>query len=207
MTTITSFPLEELNLQLFALINAPDKPLSLVVDTAVFAASYAIYVLPLLLAGIWLWGETSKRGGLATTFIAAEIALGFNQVIGMIWFHPRPFMVPVGNTLIEHAADSSFPSDHVTFMMAVAIGLWWLAGGRLAAVLSALLAILVAWSRIFIGVHFPFDMAGGLLTACIGVLAVWPFRPFLEGALMNRLLLPTYRWLFSVPIAQGWCRK
>lgn len=201
------FPIDSFNLELFSILNASSNPRPLVVALATYAADYAIYFLPLLLAGLWLWGNSDRRGQLVSTFLGAELALGLNQIAGLIWFHPRPFMVPVGNTLVEHVADSSFPSDHVTFMAAIAIGLWWLACERIAAGLAAILTILVAWSRIYLGVHFPFDMAGGLLTAVIGMLVILPFRPFLEGTVMDCLLLPTYRWVFSAPIAWGWCRS
>jgi undecaprenyl-diphosphatase len=39
-----------------------------------------------------------------------------NQVIILLWQHPRPFVIGLGHTYLAHAADSSFPSDHLTLL-------------------------------------------------------------------------------------------
>jgi hypothetical protein len=40
-------------------------------------------------------------------------AVGINQLLGTLWYEPRPFATGLGRTLIQHAPDNSFPSDHV----------------------------------------------------------------------------------------------
>lgn len=197
---------EQLNFGLFTILNASTEPPGPVVIIAEMIADYAIYLLPLVLAFLWLRGDPKLRSGLVSTFLAAELALLFNQVISLIWFHPRPFMVPLGNTLIQHAADSSFPSDHVTFMAAVSIGLWLYSGYRLIAVVTALLTAAVAWSRIYLGVHFPLDMLGGVIVAIGGTQAIRPISGWISSALMPKLLLPLYRRVFAIPISKGLCR-
>jgi len=124
----------------------------------------------------------------------------------LLWFHPRPFMVPVGNSFFAHVADSSFPSDHVTFMAAIALGLGVFAGHPRGAVVLGVLTVLVAWARVFLGVHFPFDMIGSAVMAALAVAAVAPFQSWTQRVLLPRLLLPVYRFLFAYPICLGWCR-
>ncbi len=97
------------------------------------------------------------------------------MVCGTLWFHPRPFMIPLGHTWISHPADNSFPSDHGTVMFSAAFALLSL---RLRApgLLMLLAALPVAWSRIYLGVHFPLDMVGAALVAVGGVIVakrVW----------------------------------
>ena len=103
------------------------------------------------------------------------ISLGLGMVCGTLWFHPRPFMIPLGHTWISHPADNSFPSDHATVMFSAAFALLSL---RLRApgLLMLLAALPVAWSRIYLGVHFPLDMVGAALVSIGGVIVakrVW----------------------------------
>ncbi|MBD1546256.1 undecaprenyl-diphosphatase [Roseibium aggregatum] len=198
--------IENANFKLFGLINASDATHSNLIAFARFAADDIIYLFPLVLAALWLWGRPEKRGRLLVTFLGAELGLLFNQIIPLFWFHPRPFMIPIGHTLIPHAADSSFPSDHITFMAAIALGLWLLAGYRLISAACFALTILVAWSRIYLGVHFPLDMAGGLAIGALGLGLVRPILKPVETRLMANLVLPIYRRVFSFPIRNNWCR-
>jgi undecaprenyl-diphosphatase len=100
---------------------SPDAVLAL--NASEHPAPGAIFVAPLLLAGLWLWGERASGTGLLLAFCGAELALVFNQAISLLWYHPRPFAVPIGRTLVEHVADSSFHSDHLTFLVAIGLGL------------------------------------------------------------------------------------
>ena len=198
--------MEEWNRRAFLLVDAPvDAPSWLVVVATVLAQD-AIFAIPVGLAATWLWGRHGNRGGLLLAFIAGEIALGLNQIAGLVVDHTRPFAVPVGRTLIEHVADNSFPSDHGSFMAAVGICLvlWvrpvFLGGGVLA------LAAVVAWSRLYLGIHFPLDMAGSLISAAIATVMVVPMRGWVASRLLPRHLDPLYGMVFSRLVRRGWVR-
>ena len=76
-------------------------------------------------------------------------------------------MIGLGNTLIPHVADSSFPSDHLTLLWAVALSFLMHQRPRFAGVFLALLGLPMAWARIYLGVHFLLDMLGAALVAGI----------------------------------------
>ena len=78
-------------------------------------------------------------------------------------------MLGLGQNLLAHAPESSFPSDHATVMFTLAVTLM-LASLRKLGVLILLLGTLVGWARIYLGVHFPFDIAGSLL---ISLISAW----------------------------------
>ncbi|MEZ0171168.1 phosphatase PAP2 family protein [Microvirga sp. TS319] len=198
--------MEAWNDALFLALNAAEHPPSGLVVMALAFGQWAIFLVPVLLAALWLWGTRDSRSGLLLAVLGAEVALALNQAIALIWPHPRPFAVPIGHTLIPHAADSSFPSDHLTFLVAIGIGLLAWTHERWAGRLVLLLAVPVAWSRLFLGVHFPFDMLGAVPVAATGILAVAPLHAWVRRTIVPRLAEPLYRRVFSTPIERGWIR-
>ncbi len=168
------------NLQLFLLINAAAGASPWLVVAARFIASDAISLAPILLACLWMWGPLHRRAELAATAVAAALALAANQVIGTLWYEPRPFMVGLGRTLLSHVPENSFPSDHTTFLLAVGFGLLTTRAAPEFGKLVMLLGILVGWARIYLGLHFPIDMVASAITAAvfsiIAVLLITPVR-------------------------------
>ncbi|HEY8776705.1 MAG TPA: phosphatase PAP2 family protein, partial [Gaiellaceae bacterium] len=78
--------------------------------------------------------------------------------------------------LLHCAGDSSFPSDHAMIAGAFAAGLLLL--NRRIGLAALLLALLLAFARVYVGVHYPSDVAGGLaIGAAIGTLVVLTLRP------------------------------
>jgi undecaprenyl-diphosphatase len=196
--------LEQWNRHLFLVVNGPASPSPFMLDFADILAGALIFVIPVVLAWCWLRGEPARRPGLLMAFIAAQVALLINQIIPLFWVHPRPFMIPLGHTYIPHVADSSFPSDHVTFICTIAAGLvCWKAAPK-AGWAIGLMAVPVAWARIYLGVHFPADMLGAVLVAAVAVLICKPLTKPMQSVLFPKFIDPLYQRVFAFPIARGW---
>jgi membrane-associated phospholipid phosphatase len=117
---------------------------------------------------------TRRRWDLAIVVVVVRLLeLGVNTLTKVLVERPRPsFADPV-----THAAGASFPSGHAagtTAMYAVLLILFVRAGNevlvRIGAVLVALLVVCVAATRVLLGVHYPSDVAAGILVG-IGALA------------------------------------
>ena len=164
--------------------------------------------MPIGLVLMWTNGSGAQREAAVRALLAALIAFTLSKVIGLMWFHPRPFMAGIGHTFLQHAPDSSFPSDHATGMFSVALGLL-LCGVREARGAGAGLlglAVVVAWARVFLGVHWPLDMVCALLVSAVGaVLANSRFGQLL-AATLTALMAAIYRRVLALPIARGWIR-
>ncbi|MFZ6733506.1 phosphatase PAP2 family protein [Undibacterium sp. Ji42W] len=195
--------LEVLNRSLFLQLNAGVQTGAGVISTATFIADVLIYLIPLALVVVWLWQPERRQLALRACLVCC-IALGIGQLLALFWPHPRPFMIGLGHTWIPHAADASFPSEHGIVFASMACSL--LLTGELAlGVLTAIMGIAVAWSRIFLGVHFPLDMLGALGVSLLAYLLLSPVwtrwaSPFMQAA--EKL----YRYLLARPIAKGWIR-
>ncbi|SCC68898.1 undecaprenyl-diphosphate phosphatase [Kosakonia oryziphila] len=196
--------LESLNHTLFYWINAtPDSPHWLIA-LAEFSASDLISIVPLLAVGLWLWGPSAQRQLVIKVSMAIVVSMCISLLLGHLLPHDRPFAAHVGYNFLPHAPDSSFPSDHGTVIFTFAVA--FLAWHRLwsGAVLMAV-GLTIAWSRVYLGVHWPLDMFGALLvgiSGCLSAQILW--QGF--GPALYRIIQQCYRFCFATLIRRGWVR-
>ena len=198
--------MEELNRTLFLMINASSHPAPTILALATFLAEWLIDGIPLLLAGMWLWGTPRDRTAAFTATASIAFALTCNQLISAVWPHPRPFMIGLGHSFLVHTPEASFPSDHATVFFTLGLPLIY-AELRKVGTAVFVLGGIVGWARVYLGVHFPYDILGALWVAlgsgCLvgHLLARWKLGERLLG-----LLETLYRRAFALPIAKGWVR-
>jgi undecaprenyl-diphosphatase len=110
-----------------------------------------------------LWRRPWFFVALVTATLAADgLSYLLRQWIGrerppLVYADPRP--------LVGLPHTGAFPSGHAASAFAAATVIAW--ASRRLAVPAYLLAALVAWSRVYVGVHWPLDVIGG---AALGTL-------------------------------------
>ncbi|KSU85858.1 undecaprenyl-diphosphatase [Fictibacillus enclensis] len=118
---------------------------------------------------LMLWFTSGKMNDIENKRTAiyagctVALALVLNIIFHLVYYHPRPFAVQHVHKLIPHAKDSSFVSDHALVVFSIAWILWMRSSTWRIPVLCW--AALVGISRIFVGVHYPVDVAGSALLA------------------------------------------
>jgi len=167
----------DLNISLFNLIDGIAGKNRILDITMIFIADYLIFIIPIFLIYLWFKKAKKDENKKEALFIFASvlISLAVAWGISFIYFHPRPFMIDLGKKLIQHAPDSSFPSDHTTVMLAAVWSLIFLKEFK-NGVIFLVLSLLVALARIFCGVHFPFDIIGSIFVSFIGVSIIFATR-------------------------------
>ena len=200
--------LESLNYSLFEWINAtPDSPAWLI-SAARVIANDVIGIVPLLAIGLWLWGPrhqvSAQRQLVIKVTMAMAISMSLSYVLGHLFPHNRPFVDHIGYNFLQHSPDYSFPSDHgtVIFTFAVAFIAWHRAWSG---AILMLVALAIAWSRVYVGVHWPLDMLGGLMVALCGCLTAQMLWQSFGNALLH-VVQQLYRLCFAIPIRRGWVR-
>ena len=158
-------------------------------------AAYGVVVFARLLLVGYLLARRRRDSRLLTASLWAAlaplIAVALNQPIAAGVGEPRPFQVFPNALLLAHrSADPSFTSDHATMAGAVAVGLF-LVSRRLGAVAAAA-AMLMAFSRVYVGAHYPIDVLAGLLLG--GAVAG------LGWLLLHRALEVTVRLIRKTPL-------
>lgn len=157
--------MDQLNQALFSLINGPADPAPARLFLAQFLADWVLYLVAAGLVIGWLRGGAMTRRTLVHVAMATLLALAVNFIIAALWYHPRPFELGIGNQLIAHPAETSFPSDHATILFAVAFSLLVFGAARLWAWLALAAAVAVSWARVWLGIHWPLDMLGSMVVA------------------------------------------
>ena len=148
-----------------------DQPMSALSWASYLGILWLVIAAGFAIARRLSWRDVGRLAlALATTALLTDYAL--KPVID----RARPyFMTPEIHVMVERPSNSSFPSGHAATAAAGAVVLtavlppglvvWWL------------LAIGIGYSRVYLGVHFPFDVIAGAFTgAATAVLALWLTR-------------------------------
>ena len=131
-------------------------------------------VLWILICIVMLCFKPTRRAGI-TALLAMGICYLFNDcLIKNLVCRPRPYDTIEGLTILIAAPDSwSFPSGHACSSMAAANTWWRTLKKKWMKILLLVLAILMALSRLYVGVHYPSDVLAGALVGTVGGQLVW----------------------------------
>lgn len=159
--------MKELNYIFFLWINATLNTPQWILILATIIAKYFIFIpcfiifFPLRLLCCF-----SKRKLILKITFALIISLVMSWLNGIIFPTQRPFVLNIGHKFIDHQEDNSYPSDHgvVIFTFAFSFFTW---GYFFLGIISIIIGALIAWSRVFLGIHWPLDMIGSILIAII----------------------------------------
>ncbi|WP_030389737.1 phosphatase PAP2 family protein [Streptomyces sp. NRRL S-241] len=143
---------------------------------------YGLLLFGVLFAAVW-WRSRARGPARPVALavlapLATALAYGASEVVKSTVDEERPCRAVAGAAAslvpCPGPGDGSFPSNHAVLAGAAAVALT-LAVRRLA-LLTVPLALLMAFSRVFVGVHYPHDVAFGLLlggsAAALAVLAL-----------------------------------
>ena len=154
-----------MNYWLFSLINGMAN-WSVLLDALMILSSKLIPYLYILILG-WLYvkgfrqGNFKLRGESFATGVLLVLCLIGSFILGSMFYENRPFVDHQVNLIVSHAADASFPSDHAVGTMAIASGILfyhWNLGTKM-----VYGSILVGFSRVFVGNHYPGDILGAFI--------------------------------------------
>jgi undecaprenyl-diphosphatase len=163
----------DLDFKLFQLINSLIGRFPLLDALARFLGNDYVITTALVALLVFLWFSRDEH--LQAAVLRAGLALllvnGLVKLCNLFWFRARPFTHNDIRLLFYHPSDSSFPSNIAATCFALAWTIWLACPNqRRYAALMVLGATLLSLARLYIGVHYPLDILGGILT---GMLAAW----------------------------------
>ena len=117
--------------------------------------------------------KTRRSGVILMAALLVDLVI-CNGILKPLVHRIRPFDVKTGiELLVKRPTDFSFPSGHTAASFASVMALY-LAGEKKIWISSLGLAVLIAFSRLYLYVHYPTDVLGGVVAGlAAGALGYW----------------------------------
>lgn len=134
----------------------------------VFLAEYLTYLLIIGIV-VWIFSRPTKKA-VFSAFSLISLSVLFSrgiitEAISFFYKSPRPFMVLGFEPLIFNG-NQSFPSGHTALLFAFAFSIFYI--NKKLGIWLGVAGLLVGLARIYVGVHWPIDILGGIAVALVG---------------------------------------
>ena len=147
-------------------------------NTLIYVFIVIAAILPIIIRRDFFYSLLTM-GTVATSWVLVYI-------IKNIFMIPRPF-ITLNLTPLFLESGFSFPSSHATIISALSVVIWKI--NRKAGVIFFVFAVLVAISRMVIGVHYPIDVIAGLcFGVIIGLCILWFYKVTNQFAFLKKYI-------------------
>lgn len=144
----------------------------------------AIVILLVVLAVLWFVRRTPVDA------LAVVGITGFGWVYSLLFKYAihrqRPDQSMLAHPISDAMDPNSFPSGHVCFAVSLTIALYFLfrntRWGALLLAAGFIISAFVAWTRVYVGMHYPMDVLASFPASIAGI--------FLFSGLWNRMAPP-----------------
>lgn len=131
-------------------------------------------ILPIVLVlGLWLWKRAEKVVTAVHLLVLSIGSLSLNPTMKYVLDRPRPNLFPLRGGYNW----ASYPSGHAILTVAlyftIAMQLRLARGWRWPFVVAAAIVLLTCYSRLYLAVHWPTDVIGGLLIGLVWLAGTW----------------------------------
>lgn len=137
--------------------------------------TYGLIAFAALMLAAW-WTARGRDAGRLALAVCAPVVVGLvfllDTAVKSAFAERRPCGTLSGAFTVEScpgAGDWSFPSNHAVIAASAATMVWLV--HRALGIVAAVAAVAMAASRVWVGVHYPHDVAAGLV---FGFLMTWP---------------------------------
>jgi membrane-associated phospholipid phosphatase len=156
----------------------PDSPIQ--VKLIHTGADIEVMLVMLVLVGLWLYGVYKKDNQPKVDALLMLYSIGLAFFIYVVLnlglpFRPRPDTVSIIPPLFYHLPDNSFPSGHAIFAGASMLAAFFYTRRWIAYILLVT-GIIMVFSRVLAGVHYPGDIVVGYVIGLIGSYGVYRLR-------------------------------
>ena len=168
---------------IYSLINGLAGKFGALDKIMVFIAQDFPYLFAIALLLLWFKKDTKEkvmanRKVAIVAMMTMLIALGINHLIAFVYFRPRPYTLHAAHLLVSPSIDPSFPSDHATFSLALALPI--LVVNKYFGRVMIGMSLLLCFARVYVGLHYPLDIVGGAIIAYATYKTIQKFPKYFE---------------------------
>lgn len=154
------------NHQLFEMINASPATGDGWAWMGLSLSYGSVWLVGVLLLVLWRLSAEPGRADLVMVATAAGSALLVSQLWGLLWPQPRPAALHMGVQLSPWPLiGAAMPSDEVAVLLAMGLSAFATRQLELLGFPLLTLGLVVGWSLVYIGEHFPYDVLASLPVA------------------------------------------
>ena len=118
--------------------------------------------------GVYLWFSGENIPGGRYILISLLVSWILSKIFKVIFGRTRAYhAIPGLTTIVPEPKDKAFPSAHAATAFGGAFAVLFLYPG-ISGAASILFAVLISFSRMYVGVHYLTDLLGGAVTGAIG---------------------------------------
>ncbi|MBB6455098.1 undecaprenyl-diphosphatase [Salirhabdus euzebyi] len=152
-----------MDLSVFQSIHNLARKNELLDSIMIFFSDWGIVLFIGIIFSLFIFSPTRKVGLIG--FLSLVAGLLINRILKILFDRPRPFMEHDIDLLIPKDPSPSFPSDQA-LIAGIFATTFWLLGPRYRWP-ALILAVLVLFSRVLVGHHYPSDVLVGLLLGAL----------------------------------------
>lgn len=123
-----------------------------------------------VMLAVLLWSFKTRSKALRFQFFQLVLAVTtvaiFTFLLKLLISRQRPFITYADVEKLSEGGSHSFPSGHTAEAFALATAIFYLFKNRALSLVAFSWAIVVAYSRMALGVHYPSDVLGGAIVGC-----------------------------------------
>lgn len=160
----------DINSSLFRLINDLGFQIPALNPVFIFIAEYFLYLLIIVLI-YYLFKDNGKhRVMVLAAVVSCLLAVILGKIAGQFHYNIQPFATLDNvNQLIDKEVNNSFPSDHTILSFTICMMLFLFDKRKF---YFLFIGVLVAVSRVWVGVHYPFDVVTSIVLSIVAALIV-----------------------------------
>lgn len=162
----------ELDQALFLWINLSQSAPAWLAGLARTASQQLLPYLVVATVAAVLVGREPWRVQALRTLLALVLAAAAAYFLKRWFALPRPATLGLGVQWLQHGQQAGFPSSHATIAAAWAVAMAMVGVASWKRALFFLVPLIVGWSRIALGVHFPSDVLGGWALGALCAVAI-----------------------------------
>ena len=155
-----------------------DESLKGVANDYFFITSSCLVLLALWFGTRKIHQREKNQKAIMGASVSLGVATGTVRIFNLFYFTPRPFTELPTNLLFYQPTDPSFPSHSAAVIFAIAVAI--LLADRKAGIFLLFLAFLVGFARIYVGIHYPLDILGGVAIGALSALLIFTLIRLLE---------------------------